>query len=586
MTTWAIRAGLRFASLTAAALLAACGGGDSGSGTSTASNVPGLPGVPGAPPTDRPPTQADAARFLQQATFGATQADIDRLMSIGYTAWLNEQFAAPQIQHRQTYDTVAATLVAAGQTAGENQFYESWWKQAATGQDQLRQRVTFALSQIFVVSLNDSTVANTPRGVASYYDTLGRNAFGNYRQLIEDVSLHPMMGLYLSWLRNEKESGTRVPDQNYAREVMQLFSIGLYRLNPDGSVVIANGAPVETYDNVDIEGLSRVFTGYSWYAGPNAADRTDTRFYGGAAVADREIQPMQSYAKFHSISAKTFLGTTIPASTAANPEGDLKTALDTIAAHPNVGPFLSRQLIQRMVTSNPSPAYVGRVAAVWANNGAGARGDLKAVIRAILLDTEARTASTDPSYGRIREPLQRVVNWARVAEASSDSGRWQMGRTDDPGSSLGQTAMRSPSVFNFYRPGYSPPNTAISAAGLVAPEMQITNESSVVGYLNSMRSWVQSGMGSTPTGATRRDIQPNYTSLLTLADNADSLVDRLNLLLTGNTLPSAVRQQIRDAVNSVSIPAAGGTAASDARLNRVRLAVFLIMASPAYLTQK
>jgi hypothetical protein len=211
---------------------------------------------------------------------------------------------------------------------------------------------------------------------------------------------------------------------------------------------------------------------------------------------------------------------------------------------------------------------------------------MKAVIRAILLDAEARTASTDPSYGRIREPLLRVANWARVSEASSDSGRWLMGRTDDPASSLGQTAMRSPSVFNFYRPGYSPPNTAISAAGLVAPEMQITNESSVVGYLNSMRSWVQSGMGSTPSGATRRDIQPNYTALLTLADNADTLVDRLNLLLTGNTLPSSVRQQIRDAVNSVSIPAAGGTAASDARLNRVRLAVFLFMASPAYLTQK
>lgn len=580
MNRWLDRARQSGAAIAACLLLASCGGGSGSSGSSNAA------GVPGATPADLPPSQAEASRFLQQASFGPTQVEVDRLMRIGYSAWINEQFAAPLVQHRETYDAVATTLTAAGQTASENQFYESWWKQAATGQDQLRQRVAFALSQIFVVSLVDSTVAQYPRGVASYYDVLARNAFGNYRQLLEDVSLHPMMGLYLSWLRNEKESGTRVPDQNYAREVMQLLSIGLYRLNTDGSVLRANGAPVETYDNADIEGLSRVFTGFSWYAGPNATDRTDTRFYGGAAAPDREILPMVSYAKFHSTSAKTFLGTTIAANTAASPEADLKTALDTIAAHPNVGPFVSRQLIQRLVTSNPSPAYVGRVAAVWANNGSGVRGDLKAVIRAILLDAEARTPSSDPAYGRLREPLQRVVQWARISEASSDSGRWQMSRTDDPATQLGQTPMRSPSVFNFYRPGYSPPNTAISAAGLVAPEMQITNESSVAGYLNSMRSWVQSGMGSTPTGATRRDIQPAYTSLLALADSADSLVDRLNLLLTGNTLPATVRLQIRDAVNSVAIPATGGTAASDARLNRVRLAVFLVMASPAYLTQK
>src|SRR5574341_233999 len=246
---------------------------------------------------------------------------------------------------------------------GDAHMMHTFWREAAIGQDQLKRRVAFALSQIFVISLQDATLQDFRRGVASYLDMLTRNAFGNYRQLLQDVTLHPMMGLYLSHLRNRKEDPAlnRVPDQNYAREVMQLFSIGLYRLNPDSTPMLdGNGQPIETYGPNDIVGLSRVFTGFSWAGCSN----TSTSCFNGSGTQspNREVMPMQAFPQFHSVSEKSFLGTTIPASTTPDPMGDLNRALDVIASHPNVGPFIGRQLIQRLVTSNPSSAYVGRVA--------------------------------------------------------------------------------------------------------------------------------------------------------------------------------------------------------------------------------
>jgi uncharacterized protein (DUF1800 family) len=557
------------------AALVACSGGGGGNGSATG-GIAGNTGTPGAGSATAPadtPTQTQASRFLAQASFGATTTDIDLLATGGLGVWITGQFDKPQSLHRAAMD---ATVAATGQAASANFFFESFWKQAATGEDQLRQRVAFALSQIFVVSLQDSTVVNYPRGVASYYDMLGANAFGNFRKLLEDVSLHPMMGIYLTSMRNQKESGTRMPDENYARESMQLLTIGLYELNQDGSLKMIDNKPVETYTNADIVGLAKVFTGWSW-AGP---DKSDTRFNGGNADPDRDWMPMQSYPKFHSVSEKKFLGVTIAAQAAPGPEADLKIALDTLFNHPNVGPFFGRQLIQRLVTSNPSPQYVSRVAAVFNNNGDGVRGDMKAVIKAILLDPEARSDAETASSGKLREPVVRLGNWMRAFGARSASGRYQLGSLDDPLTQLGQTPMRSPSVFNFYRPGYVPPNTSIAAAGLVSPEMQITGETSVVGYLNLMRDVIPNGIGSS------RDIKADYQPELALADAPDKLVDRINLLLLANRMSPTLRSQILAAVNSVAVSSTNATTAATARKNRVNLAIFLAMASPEYIVQK
>ncbi|MFZ6721013.1 DUF1800 family protein [Undibacterium sp. Ji49W] len=524
------------------------------------------------------PTPAQASRFLAQTSFGATNNDINSLTSSSYDAWIEKQFAMPQKLHRSYMDAQAAGFINGLSDLSQNNFFESFWQQAIKGDDQLRQRTTFALSQIFVVSFQDSTVANYPRGVASYYDTLGANAFGNFRNLLESVTLHPIMGTYLTSLRNQKESGTQVPDENYAREVMQLFTIGLYQLNQDGTYVLNAGKPVETYSSVDISGLAKVFTGWSW-AGP---DKSDTRFFGGNADPNRDWLPMQSYPKYHSISAKTFLGTTIPAQSAATPEADLKIALDTLFNHPNVGPFVGKQLIQRLVTSNPSPQYVSRVAAAFNNNGQGVRGDMRAVIKAILLDNEARNDATlaYANTGKLREPVLRLANWMRTFSVNSTSGRFLMTNMDDPLSGLSETPMRSPTVFNFYRPGYVPPNSGIASAGLVSPEMQITGETSVVGYLNFMRDIIPNGTGSS------RDVKADYTSMIALAATPDQMMDQLNLLLMANQMSSGLRSQILTAVNSVTIPTNNTANADAAKKNRVYLATFLTMASPEYLVQK
>ncbi|MDH5538985.1 MAG: DUF1800 domain-containing protein [Rhizobacter sp.] len=561
-----------------AVLLVACG---SGSGPSE--------------PAGPPPTQGEAARFLAQASFGATEPDINIVAGQGYAAWLNEQFARPQALHRTYMDNMVAVLAASNATISANTFYESWWNQAVTGPDQLRQRVAFALSQIFVVSFADAALSNQPRGVASYYDMLARNAFGNYRTLLEDVSLHPMMGNYLSMLRNQKESATRVPDENYAREIMQLFSIGLYQLEADGTLKTdVTGRPIETYGPADISGLAKVFTGWSWYAGPNLTDRTSTRFNGGNANAERDWQPMQAYNRYtantdyHSVSAKNFLGVSIPAQATPDPEGDLKIALDTFFNHPNTGPFIGRQLIQRLVTSNPSPAYVGRVAAAFANDGSGVRGDMKAVIRAVLLDAEARNHNAaDTGFGKNREPVIRLANFLRAFNSRSTSGRFLgIDNTDDPASRLGQTPMRSPTVFNFFRPGYTPPGTSLAAAGLAAPELQLTHEVSVAGYLNYMRGWV--GPSST------RDVQQDFSAELALAENPDALVARMDLLLMSGQMSDTLRAQIVAGVQGRTVPAptlsngvvTNQAAIDTARRDRVSIAAFLTLASPDYLTQK
>ncbi|MFZ6773668.1 DUF1800 family protein [Undibacterium sp. SXout7W] len=577
-TNFAIQQGLNYvspedATNKAKALLAAVTPADNG-----VANILILSLVGFSPVTTDAVTSTQASRMLAQATFGANSADITTLAASGYKPWLDAQFAKSQKLHRTYMDTISTTFLNGLKDLNQNHFFESFWQQAINGDDQLRQRLAFALSQIFVISFQDSTVNNYPRGVASYYDVLETNAFGNYRNLLEAVTLHPMMGIYLTSLRNQKESATQVPDENYAREVMQLFSIGLYQLNQDGSYVLNNGKPVETYSSADIAGLAKVFTGWSW-AGP---DKSDTRFFGGNPDANRDWTPMQSYPKYHSTSEKTFLGKTIPAQSSSNPEADLKIALDTLFNHPNVAPFISKQLIQRLVTSNPSPQYVSRVAAAFINNGQGVRGDMKAVVTAILMDSEARSDNTIQSAGsgKLREPVIRLANWMRAFNVQSTSGRFLMTSTDDPLTALGQTQMRSPTVFNFYRPGYVPPNTSIANAGLVSPEMQITGETSVVGYLNFMRDIIPNGTGSA------RDIKADYTNLIALAATPDKLIDQINLLLMANQMSTNLRSQIMSAVNSISIPGNSAANADAAKKNRVYLSIFLTMASPEYLVQK
>lgn len=511
------------------------------------------------------PTPEQSSRILSQGTFGPTAEEINRLETMGTAAWFNDQFAKKQTLHLAYMNSALANL-ATGQTLSENQFYESFWQQAIKGDDQLRQRVAFALSQIFVISFQNTTLASMPRGVAHYYDTLGAFAFGNFRDLLEAVTLHPMMGSYLSSLRNQKTVGARVPDENYAREVMQLFTIGLRQLNPDGSNTTTPAT--ETYTNDDIKGLAKVFTGWSW-AG---ADKSSDRFFGNSSPApdpNRDWLPMQNYPAYHETLQKDFLGVSIPANTPG--EASLKIALDTLFNHPNAGPFIGRQLIQRLVTSNPSPAYVGRVAAAFANNGQGVRGDMKSVIKAVLLDAEAVTPPTSNTAGKLREPVIRLANWMRAFHANSSSGRFLLASLDNTLNSLGQTPMRSPTVFNFYRPEYQPPNSGIATANLFAPEMQITEETSVVGYLNFMRNAISNGTG------TSSDIKADYTAELALAGTPDLLVDRVNLLLMQNQMSSTLRGQILAAINSN---------ANNSAINKVYLAIFLTMASPEYIVQK
>ncbi len=566
------RGAARWTGVLAALLLAACSGGRFGGG-------------PPAPAPGGPPTAAQATRFLSQASFGATDASISQVRAAGYAEWIDQQLAMPvSATHLAFVDARLADrrLTDPNAALSSTEFFQSFWAQTATGPDQLRQRMKLALSEIFVISLADPSI--DVRGAASYYDMLGANAFGNFRTLLEQVSLHPQMGIYLTWLGNQREDAAsgRNPDENYAREVMQLMTIGVAELNPDGTLdVNSAGQAVATYDEADIRGLARVFTGYSWYA----ATPTNNTFAGRGRTSEAQVRAMIPYPAFHSTGAKAFLTANIPASSTSDPAGDLRIALDALANHPNVAPFISKQIIQRLVTSNPSPAYVARISAVFANNGRGVRGDLAAVVRAILLDTEARNPDPGINYGKLREPVARLSGWMRAFGATSQSGFWLVGTTSG-NSSLNQSALNAPSVFNFWRPGYSPPNTRVGMAGLVAPEFQAVDEVSVAGYLNTMQGVIDAGIGATPRGGTGRDVRSAYAAEIALAREPDALVDRLNLLLMHGEMSSALRARVLEAVNGVSIGSTNPATVSTALANRVKLAIYMTMASPEYLVQR
>jgi len=528
-------------------------------------------------------------RLLNQASFGPTASTLASVQSLGTKKWIDQQLALPAADyHRPRW-------LAAGAGAGNNELISSIYHQALYADDQLRQRVTFALSQIFVISLNEIGGPQAEMA-ASYYDMLGRNAFGNFRTLIEDVARHPAMGIYLSHIKNQPfdAASGRQPDQNFAREVMQLFSIGLTRLNPDGTPQLSGGSPIATYDQTDVAGMAAVFTGWSW-AGP---DTHTLRFWGTQPAyidPDRQGTPMQGYVQFHATAAKSFLGVEVPAQPVADPPASLKTALDTLYHHPNVGPFIGRQLIQRLVTSAPSPAYVRRVAARFDNNGLGVRGDMAAVVRAILTDKEARSArlAAGERYGKVREPVLRLTAWLRAFDATSDSGQVLIAPTSDAATALNQTPLSAPSVFNFYRPGYVPAGGEAEQRQMTLPVMQITTETSVAGYANFMLAGVQNGVG--PRGpdnqGTRPDMQPDYGGEMALAEDPPALVRQVFDKLLPMAPSAALRAEVLHAVQDHTMPPqrpddSNAVARENAKKRRVQTAILLTLVSPEFLVQK
>lgn len=487
-------------------------------------------------------TRPDAIRFLQRATLGARPGEDTALIDLGVDAWLTDQFARPPAQTNVERLGSAKTM------------YRSFWQGAFEGTDQLRKRVAYALSQIFVVSASDVGSRKT----AIYADLLEEHAFGTYRDLLEHITLSQAMGDYLTYRGNRKadERKGSVPDENYAREIMQLFSIGLWELNDDGSRRLVGGEPIPTYDNDDIIGLARVFTGW------NRPDNPDGSGDSSSPMVNRE--------DWHEPGAKTFLGVTVP----ENTDGveSLRIALDTIAAHRNVAPFISHQLIQRLVTSNPSPAYLRRVSRVFADDGNGQRGNLAAVVRAILIDDEAWQNNPPDWFGKLREPALRFTVLMRALDVGTPNGHWRFDSLDEPSTELSQQPYRSPSVFNFYRPGYVPPQTALGDAGRVAPELQLANEPSVIGWLNFIGRELRRDESS---------IVYDIDDLRALVDDPAALVAEMAMRLCPNGISDELRSIVERTVESVEF------SNQDRRTQeRVMSAALLIAASTDFLYER
>ncbi|MEZ5545932.1 MAG: DUF1800 domain-containing protein, partial [Lysobacteraceae bacterium] len=574
-----------------------------------------------------PENDAEAARFLAQATFGPTLQDIAHLRQIGYSAWIDEQLAQPASRQVPYLDWVATQPAQPdGNSVTDGTRLEIWTINAlgtpdpsrglVAPRDQLRQRVAFAWSQVFVVSALNGTLIYEPWAVADWNDMLAEHAFSNYRDLLREVTLHPAMGVYLSHIQNRKQNlalNVR-PDENYAREVMQLFSIGLVHLNPDGTVLDGDPAtpgvqPIPTYDQATVRGFAAVFTGWNWNntgCGVNGHVCCTAQNYGncgpiGEASHDKLAWqlPMQPIEAFHeNVGDKQLLiypDVALPDGVllaGGNAQQELDAALDNIFHHPNVGPFLALRLIQRLVTSNPTPAYVARVAAAFDDNGAGVRGDLAAVVRAVLLDEEARLGhlARPTIFGKLREPLIRTTHLWRAMEARSESGRI---KTLEPWPPIqdwyGQGPLRSPSVFNFYRPDFSPLGlTAPDGSALIAPEFQILTDSTAVDTANRLFSlsfcwWSAPGE---PYGGSCWSQGEAVLHLDTARDMAlaassiDGLIDRYDLLFLSGQMSPAMRSVLSTRLNQV-----GGSGNERAR-RRIQHALYLILNSPEYAIQK
>ncbi|MFZ1749101.1 MAG: DUF1800 family protein [Saprospiraceae bacterium] len=529
-----------------------------------------------------------ASRFLGQATMGAGQTQIDSVKNMGYDAWINNQFnKSPQLILPEMQNIWSQIYALDNEAFGPwaVHFNYAWWQVNMTNQDLLRQRVAYGLSQILVTSIQ-SDLRDWGESISSYYDILIRNAFGNYKDILLEVTKHPAMGYYLSHLNNPPEdlANNIHPDENFAREIMQLFTIGLYQLNQDGTRVLnGSGNPIPTYDNNDIKQLASVFTGLGGGAGLTMMYCPAQPEFGTNIYCLEKTTPMKMFAWAHQRGAKTFLGHTITGSnnyTEATAMAEIDDAVTFLFDHPNTAPFVSYRLIQRLVKSNPSPAYVGRVAAKFADNGQGVRGDMKAVIKAILLDSEARNqADFDlPVADKLREPFLRYTQVSRALPTASDRNRyWNNGFNYLDATR--QHVMASPTVFNFYLPDYQPVGD-IAAMGLESPEFKLHNTATSVGYINSVHHWVLwDGLMYSWEGS---EDDPDGVRLLTTdlqanCDDTETLINRLDVLLTHGQLSDQTRQLMRNTLNPIYWTWDQGW-----RYWRVRLAIYLFMISPDY----
>lgn len=545
--------------LLVAMLASACGGSSGGKDNQPPTQPPG------------PPTTAElnaASRFAAQATFGMSYAGIESLARQDKQTWLDRQFNLPISDHL----SIAQDIVARRDAGEFDQFEEdieyliyarrlAWWHRTVTADDVLRQRIAFALSEIFVVSDNVDDLIVYPTALSDYYDTLLTHAFGNYRDLLRAVTLHPSMGIYLSHVNNRRSDAVNniFPDENYAREVMQLFSIGLFELNIDGSLQLDNdGQPIPTYSNVEIREFAKIFTGLS-FGGPNA-------FFGKRFPYF--VEPMQMFDAQHEPGSKNLLnGTVVPAGQTGMQ--DIDAAIDNLFNHPNVGPFIGKQLIQRLVTSNPSPAYIERVARAFNGDTSGVRGDMQAVISAVLLDPEAAaTPDSVADFGKLRAPVVRYASILRQFGANSADGFI---------ANLGfflqeiskQHPLSAPSVFNFYLPSHSPAGE-IADAGLVAPEFQITTSNSIVGVSNIV-DFVILADYVTDAPEPFEPVSLDYQEYIDIGTDVDALLDRLDIVLTAGTMDSATRLAIQNTVTDID----------DMNL-RVRIAIYMILLSSDY----
>lgn len=514
------------------------------------------------------PQDVEAARLLMQATFGPTEASIADFRSYASTAaWLDDQFALPA--------SITSTYTRANSNGSSREArHEIWWNNALGQPDQLRQRVAFALSQIFVASDLDYALSNSQYGMADYYDMLTRHAFGNYRELLEEVTLHPVMGVYLSMVRNEKANQALNirPDENYAREVLQLFSIGLVELNLRAEAIPSDN-PAPAYTQTTVEEFARLFTGWNY---ASASSWTTNNLGSGAYVT--QMVPVEA---FHDTGSKTLLnGAVVPAGLSTS--ADMQAALDNIFQHPNVGPFIGKQLIQRLVTSNPSPEYVERVATVFNNNGAGERGDLQAVIRAILLDEEARNGHlAEADFGKLREPVIKFAHfWRALSATPGPSANGVHHTADFPMLRLdemsGQAILRSPSVFNFYLPD----NPVVTGGNELSPEMQIMTEANLAATHNNYHHHVyrfhnRADLSDDNPRVTIVDLEP----LVEKAGNPDELLDWYNLVFYAGSMPDAMRASLRSYMATLDNNDTG-------RFARVQDTLFMVLVSPAFHLQR
>lgn len=523
-------------------------------------------------------TPAMASAFLARATYGPRMEEIEALAgSDDLEGWIDEQFSKPPCYH---LDWMKASTPASQEEwdnglAGRNWARrDAWWHCSVDGEDQLRQRVAFALSEIFVVS-ERSELVDKDDGLARYYDLLVEHSFGNFRELLRAVARSPMMGIYLSYLGNRKASGNVHPDENFAREVMQLFTIGLYELNQDGTRKLRDGRPIPTYSQQDITAMARVFTGWS-------SDNGISDPAAGLATLYIRTAPMVAFPEDHDTGAKTVLGHTIPASQTT--EQDLDSVVEILTGHPNTGPFIARRLIQRLVTSNPTPAYIDRVAAAFNDNGHGVRGDMKAVIKAILLDPEALHGARDSpeTFGKLREPLLFLTHLWRTfharegLHAEGDFSYTSFGYRDSAGS-IPQQVLSAPTVFNFFTPDDRPADL-VDAAGnpLYAPEMTILPYVAI----QDMVLYCIFERGEYEVDGMTASLSLDEEARLVENGDYDGLLERLDILLMGGQMGDDLRQMLRQHIDyDLGVPI------TDAQFI-VRDLIGLVMVSPQYAVQR